>query len=125
MMAKVIKRPWAAWGLAAALSLAAVTPAAAMSGNEWRQLSEGRRDAFVTGVLEGWGVAVWQDPQGPIQSGSALAKLAGTLDCVTQRRMRLSQVWAIVDDYMRRSPADWHLPMAVLVQRALTEACAR
>jgi Ssp1 endopeptidase immunity protein Rap1a len=110
----------------AALAVLVVSPSSApggaVSGNDWRALSESHQLVYVLAVLDGWQVAdvAWlKAPEKP-QAVQTFTRLA---NCAAERHMTGGQIRAIVAKYMTEHPATWHEPMAFLVWRALTDVC--
>jgi hypothetical protein len=99
---------------------------AALTGNEWRQLSLPSQQAYVIGVTDTWNLlesvrlesiplAMEKEPQ---EAPSIITHL---MNCLNE--MTYGQGVAIVEKYMRDNPAEWHKSMAFLIWNAAHEAC--
>jgi len=113
-----------AMACAAMLLLAAASPVAAeergvaihhgfYTGNAYRELPEGQRWTYVSGVIEGMLLA-------PLY-GAPKSKMVWIESCIVG--MLDKQVTAIVDKFMAENPARWHEDMHALVYSAMIGAC--
>jgi len=97
------------------------SPAAAMTGNEWRDLPVGARTSYVTGVVDNlveFGAAVRSLV--PAEKRTASEKMLVSFEeCIARTPRPPSQLVAIVDKYIKDNPAQWHGRMSGLVFEAL------
>ena len=95
--------------------------AEAISGDEWRRLSQTAREYYVIGVLDGWDnlgtITLLAEQQPPVGTG-----FTKQIDCTLG--MASVQINAIIQKYMENNPSQWHSNMALLVWTALDEVCA-
>jgi len=104
------------------LCLLFAAEATAISGNEWKQLSQTARVYYVMGVLDGWdNLGNLISRTNPNQQLSVVTNHAKLVNCVAG--MTHSQIAAIVQKYMENNPARWHSAMTLLVWLALYEVC--
>jgi len=97
------------------------SPAAAMTGNEWRDLPMAARTSYVTGVVDNLvdvGAAVRSLV--PAEKRTASEKMLVSFeDCIARTPRPPSQLVAIVDKYIKDNPGQWHTRMSGLVFEAL------
>ena len=97
------------------------SPAAAMTGNEWRALPTAARASYVTGVVDNlvdFGAAVRSLV--PAEKRTASEKMLVSFEeCIVRTPRPPSQLMAIVDKYIKDNPAQWHGRMSGLVFEAL------
>ena len=97
------------------------TPAAAMTGNEWRDLPVAARTSYVTGVVDNlvdFGAAVRSLV--PAEKRTASEKMLVSFEeCIAKTPRPTTQLVAIVDKYIKDNPAQWHTRMSGLVFEAL------
>jgi len=95
--------------------------AEAISGDEWRRLSQTAQQYYVIGVLDGWDnletITLLAEQQHPVGTG-----FTKRLDCT--EGMASVQINAIIQKYMENNRSQWHYNMALLVWTALDEVCA-
>ena len=96
-------------------------PAAAMTGNEWRDLPVAARSSYVTGVVDNFvdvGTAI--RTLVPAEKRTASEKMVVAFEeCISRTPRPPSQLVAIVDKYIKDNPANWHGRMSGLVFEAL------
>jgi hypothetical protein len=85
------------------------------AGNDYRELHEGQRRVYVSGVIEGMLLA-------PLY-GAPKSRMSWLESCAVG--MSDKQVTAIVDKFMDEHPARWHEQMKTLVYSAMIGACKR
>jgi hypothetical protein len=112
-------RPVAAMALALLL---AATPAAALTGDEWRRLAPASREAYVTGVLEAWSnvVAVQESVGGRDRGITVYLAIVG---CLRERLLPYAKVVAAVEAYVRDNPGLVSKDMPDIVFAVLTAEC--
>jgi len=97
------------------------SPAAAMTGSEWRALPMAARTSYVTGVVDNlvdFGAAVRSLV--PAEKRTASEKMPVSFEeCIVRTPRPPSQLVAIVDKYIKDNPAQWHTRMSGLVFEAL------
>jgi hypothetical protein len=102
--------------------------AIAYTGNEWRDVSESQRKAYVFEVLDSWAtvgrILREAKERDPTADFGAVERAVRSIDCA-MGRMPYNQVYAIVDRHMNQHPEMWHELMATIVWNALYGACAR
>ena len=86
-----------------------------ITGNDYRNLSEERRRAYVMGVVDGMLLAPF--------FGGDKSQAKWLEACV--EGMRDEQLQAVVAKYLADNPAEWNLYAHVLVYSALRESCSR
>ena len=95
--------------------------AEAISGDEWRRLSQTAQQYYVIGVLDGWDnlgtITLLAEQQPPVGTG-----FTKQIDCTLG--MASVQINAIIQKYMENNRSQWHYNMALLVWTALDEVCA-
>jgi len=95
--------------------------AEAISGDEWRQLSQTAQQYYVIGVLDGWDnlgtITLLAEQRPPVGTG-----FTKQIDCTVG--MASVQINAIIQKYMENNRSQWHYNMALLVWTALDEVCA-
>jgi hypothetical protein len=95
--------------------------AEAISGDEWRRLSQTAQQYYVIGVLDGWDnlgtITLLAEQQPPVGTG-----FTRQIECTVG--MASVQINAIIQKYMESNPSQWHYNMALLVWTALDEVCA-
>ena len=95
--------------------------AAAMTGNEWRDLPVAARTSYVTGVVDNlvdFGAAVRSLV--PAEKRTASEKMLVSFEeCIAKTPRPPSQLVAIVDKYIKDNPGQWHTRMSGLVFEAL------
>src|SRR3989304_4019674 len=96
--------------------------AAALSGSEYRTLSDSSKFFYVAGVLDGWGNVIGV-MDGAKEKSRTVDHMFGTIIRCAAGRMPHGQVRAIVDKFVADNPAKWHLQMEGLVWEAMWEAC--
>jgi hypothetical protein len=107
--------------VAVALALAA-SPAAALTGAEWRRLPPAARDAYVLGIVEAWnGVVMVQESLGGRDSG--ITVFAGIVTCLRERLLSPARIAAAVDSYVRDNPGLSGKEMPDVVFAVLTAEC--
>jgi len=107
-----------------AVCLLYAAKAMAITGNEWKRLSQTQQQAYVMGVFDAWDMlgttaALAKQQQQP---SSVVTSYAELVKCV-RKGMTYSQINAIVQKYMEDNPSGWHYGMADRVFVALAEAC--
>jgi hypothetical protein len=107
------------------LLLLALPAAAQISGNDWRTLPLASRAAYVLGVVNGWQhLATLTDYGnkigGPPSVAPAAEMLVEVVHCLDRNKgMTNEQIVAIVEKYMKESPAEWHYGMPSLIWAAI------
>jgi hypothetical protein len=95
--------------------------ATAITGIQWRQLSQTAQQYYIIGVLDGWDnvgtITLLAEQQSP--AGTGFTK---QIECTTG--MAYAQVNVIIQKYMDNNPSQWHNSMALLIWPALAEVCA-
>ena len=86
-----------------------------MTGNTYRELSEGEKTGYSMGFVNGLLVT-------PMITGKD-SDAAWLYPCITG--MTNAQVVAILEKYLNDNPARWQQPMNVLSFRAIAQACPR
>jgi len=98
--------------------------AAAINGNEWKQLPRSSRDAYIWGVTDTWknlADAVTLRKEG--SPSPSVALFTNLVRCL-QQGMTYGQISAIVEKYMEDNPSKWHHDMASLAWTAVFNACS-
>ena len=101
----------------------AVSGAAEVTGNKWRDLPPSAQLAYVLGVLDAWQV------MGPVLAAvapteeTAARVFSSIANCAGDKGMTGGQIETIVKEYVNENPAEWPDRMAVLVWSAMTAAC--
>jgi hypothetical protein len=126
-------RFWA-WLAIIAMGLGLLLPGATgatvmeLSGNEWLRLSETAQDFYVIGVYDGFvagylrAYAMLLELQQPDSARALRDRLGRLLNCTEQPGVTRGQYVAIVRQYVREHPAEWHYVMSGLILNALA-AC--
>jgi hypothetical protein len=103
------------------LCLLFTAEAKAVTGNEWRQLSQTAQQYYIIGVLDGWDnlgtITLLAEQQSPVGIG-----FTKQIECTIG--MAYAQINAIIQKYMENNPSQWHNSMVLLVWPALAEVCA-
>ena len=80
--------------------------AGAITGNDWRRLDQSHQQGYVIGVVDAWrhleAVASLDNKRPP---GAALTIFTTLIECVSQKGMPYSQIYAIVEKYMENNPS--------------------
>lgn len=93
----------------------------ATSGNEWRGLSDFNRAIYVAGVLDGWqAVRLTLPPGAERYQFDQFGRLPS---CAVGNGMSTEQTNAIVENYIKAHPDEWHLAMPFLIVKAMNSAC--
>ena len=98
------------------LCLLFAVDAKALTGNQWKELSQVTQGYYVMGVIDGWryvGAAALA-----IKERNTSTEL---IKCVM--KIPYSQTIAIVQKYAQDNPAKWHYSMEELIWLAAVEAC--
>src|SRR2546425_2858939 len=85
-----------------------------LHGNDYLQLPEAAKGAYVTGVVDGLLDA-------PAAFGAPKKRTAWLEDCVVGTSSE--QLAAIADKYLRENPGKWNWPMNGLIYSAMFDAC--
>src|SRR6266849_3090137 len=96
---------------------------AALSGTEYRRMSENVKLVYVRGILDGWSQLEVIRMSSKVESRAEDDALYGTIARCMAGRMSGEQTKAIVDKYVAEHPAQWHEEMALLVWLAMSAAC--
>jgi membrane protein len=113
---------WLPLVVAGSLALGQGTPAAALTGTEWRHLPPPARDAYVTGVIDTWrGVVAVQESVGGHDPG--ITVFAGVVACLRERLIAPAQVVASVERYTEENPGLRGKDMPDIVFAALGPLC--
>jgi len=116
-------------GLAFAVGIGVnTTPALALDGNKWRELSEGARFGYVAGVVDTWiSVRVYSETDGKPEPGYTPGFVESTLQLASNcvQSMTYEKIFAIVEKYVKEHPEHRHYAMASLVLIAVTAACPK
>jgi hypothetical protein len=95
--------------------------AAAITGNEWRQLSPTAQQYYIIGVLDGWDnlgtITLLAEQQSAVRIG-----FTKQIECTMG--MEYASVNVIIQKYIENNPSHWHNSMALLIWPALAEVCA-
>ena len=95
--------------------------AAAVTGNDWRDLPASARATYVSGVVDNlvdFGAAVRSLV--PAEKRTASEKMLVSFeDCIAKTPRPPSQLVAIVEKYVKDNPGQWHTRMSGLVFEAL------
>jgi hypothetical protein len=104
--------------IAACLLFAVDAPA--ITGNEWRQLSQTAQQYYIIGVLDGWDnlgtITLLAEQKPPLESG-----FTKQIECTAG--MAYAQINVIIQKYMENNPSQWNNSMVLLVWPALAEVC--
>jgi hypothetical protein len=116
------RRRWIVVALLCCLLMSLIpSPAAAVTGNDWRRLSSAAKTAYVSGVVDtlmDFGAAVRSLV--PAEKRSASEKtLVSFEDCVGKTPRLPRHLVAIVDRYVKENPAERYARMSALVFEAL------
>jgi|ERR1700687_219884 Ssp1 endopeptidase immunity protein Rap1a len=112
--------PWVVVTLLCCLVIPSLS-SGAMSGKEWRGLSDFNRSTYVAGVLDGWQAIQLTLPSG---AGRYQFDQFGRLPaCAVGNGMATGQTNAIVEKYMKDHPDEWQLSMPFLIVKAMNSAC--
>jgi hypothetical protein len=107
--------------IALALLLAA-SPAAALTGDEWRRLPPASRDAYVTGLIDAWSnVVEVQESLGARDRG--ITVFAGVMTCLRDRLLPYAKIVEAVERYVRDNPGLVSKEMPDIVFAVLTAEC--
>jgi hypothetical protein len=102
------------------LCLLFAVDAEAISGDEWRRLSQTAQRYYVIGVLDGWDnlgtITLLAEQQPPLGTG-----FTKQIECTAG--MAYAQINVIIQKYMENNPSQWHNSMVLLVWPALAEVC--
>jgi hypothetical protein len=97
------------------------SPAAAVTGNDWRRLSAAAKTAYVSGVVDtlmDFGAAVRSLV--PAEKRSASDKTLVSFEgCIGKTPRFPSHLVAVVDKYVKENPAERYARMSALVFEAL------
>jgi hypothetical protein len=101
--------------------LLSAVDATAITGIQWRQLSQTAQQYYIIGVLDGWDnlgtITLLAEQQSSVGTG-----FTKQIECTIG--MAYAQVNVIIQKYMENNPSQWHNSMALLVWPALAEVCA-
>jgi hypothetical protein len=99
--------------------------ATAITGNEWRQLSQTAQQYYIIGILDGWDnfgtITLLAEQQSPVGIGFTKQIVTKHIECTIG--MTYPQINVIIQKYIKNNPAQWHYSMALLVWPALAEVC--
>ena len=105
--------------IAACLLFAVDAPA--ITGNEWRQLSQTAQQYYIIAVLDGWDnlgtITLLAEQQSPVGIG-----FTKQIECTIG--MAYPQINFIIQKYMENNPSQWHYSMPLLLWPALAGVCA-
>jgi hypothetical protein len=111
--------------LPAAIALAlvlAASPAAALTGAEWRRLPPAARDAYVTGIVDAWrNVVAVQESLGGRDRG--ITVFAGIVTCVRDRLLPYAKIVEAAERYVRDNPGLTGKDMPDIVFAVLAAEC--
>lgn len=105
----------------------------AMSGNDWRGLTQGEQASYVVGVIDAWllvrtmELTLREDrPSAPFWSlhSPVVGMVSNVITCLNAD-VTYEQRIAIINRHMERNPDKWHNNMAMLVWDALDQACPK
>jgi hypothetical protein len=96
--------------------------AAAVTGNEWKQLPLPAQETYVIGVVDTWNSL--EKLRLTLGKGSEEASSIVTplVNCIKEK-MTYGQMIAIVQKYIGDNPAHWHYDMPSIIRVAIHEAC--
>ncbi len=110
----------ATFALPLVISITVVSSSYALSGNEWRGLSEVEKTFYVMGVVDDWDLSSFvRDDETPTMRIQIIQHLT---KCMKQ--MTYEQIAAIVNKWMNANPEKWSWRMSYSVYQALFGACA-
>ena len=96
-----------------------LSPAHALTGNEWQSMNGSWHAGYVAGVLDGWSEAASKE----LMDGKSNSVWMKVLSCITTMKITYRQVAATVEKYVKEHPEEWHNEASTLVYRSLTEIC--
>lgn len=119
-------------------TMALISPAKAMSGNDWRQYEENVQRAYLAGIFDSWlhivrlaeEVPVLKDPvtkEEPITElhhRDRIKQMYGNITkCIISRNVTYEQITAIANKYLNDHPESWNSSMASLLWSSLYNVC--
>jgi hypothetical protein len=111
--------------LLVAFSLYYTQPALAISGNRWLKLKTDERVAYISGVLDTWDDDVALCEKKPEEPWCAYVKLAYEPIILCSQHRTYSEIFAVVQKYMKEHPEEWERSMTGHIWIALYESCQK
>lgn len=100
----------------------AATPAAALTGDEWRRRPPASREAYVRGIVDAWSnVVEVQESLGARDRG--ITVFAAIVTCLRDRLLPYAKIVAAVEIYVRDNPGLVTKDMPDIVFAVLTAEC--
>lgn len=86
------------------------------TGNDWNKYNEDVHLSYILGIVHGWGFASWK------HGDAKWSELYAPLDtCLS--KMKLGQLVAIFDKYLKENPEEWDHSVASLLFDRLSVVC--
>jgi hypothetical protein len=117
-----MRRRWPCVVSAVALITGVAVDAKAITGNEYRALSDGQRLSYVVGVFDGWGILTTTLQSVKVEVPLLDQMFQRVVDCA-MNRMTKPQVRATVDKFMNDHPEAWQYNAGSTAWVAMNEAC--
>lgn len=104
------------------------TGAWAISGNDWKQLGEDSRHAYIAGVTDAWNrIQILNDlahKKFLTYHPSDVERLFADIGtCISGQRLSYTEITATVTAYVEKRPEESGQDMAVIIYGALSEIC--
>jgi len=89
-----------------------------MSGNSYMDLSEDEKEIYVAGLSDALSISDIKSTK------TKKSELNWYINCSEEiKKMKLSQLTAIMNKHLKEHPENWHLSSAVLFRAAMSKVC--
>lgn len=90
-------------------------------GNEWRRYTSLQQTIYLTGFLDSVGLVEFSHKRG--ETELVARRFSSVVACLTERKITVGQVHAVVQKWMNDNPDKWDYNMSIIMLGSLRILC--